>query len=470
MQLTDLTIMEASRLIQCGEVYPTELVRAFLERTDRLNPRLNAFITLTPELALADARRAEQALRRRASAVGRQTSPLCGIPLALKDLYETRALLTTAGTKFLAGYIPAEDAVVLQKLKRRHAALIGKTNMHEIALGVTNVNPYYGPARNPWDSERISGGSSGGSAVALAAGLCAGSLGSDSGGSIRIPASLCGIVGLKPTYGRVSLRGVIPLSWSSDHAGPMGRTVLDTAVLLQAIAGYDSLDPSSITPQPLPDFLSKIDRGVQGWRVALAAGDYFEHSDPQVRRAVYAAAQVFVELGAQVEETLLPGLREAAQANGLIVTSEAAAYHRQRLAERPQDFGQDVLTRLQSGAAYTSTEYALARRTQSLLRRQFDAFFDHWDILLLPTTPVAAPLIVGPDAVEQARLLTRYTAPFNLTGLPAISLPCGFNDQGLPVGLQIVGRSWHEAHLLRAASAYEQATPWHARRPILEAS
>jgi aspartyl-tRNA(Asn)/glutamyl-tRNA(Gln) amidotransferase subunit A len=470
MDLTDLTLEETSRLLQRGEISPVQLAQAFLERAASLNPSLNAFITMTPDVALEQAQRAGKSLGRHAVGAGRQPASLCGIPLTLKDLYETRGVLTTAGSMFFSDYVPTEDAAVVKKIARQGALFLGKTNMHEIALGVTNVNPFYGPARNPWDLARITGGSSGGSAAAVAAGMCLGSLGSDSGGSIRIPASLCGIVGLKPTYGRVSLRGVIPLSWSSDHAGPLARSVQDAALLLQAIAGYDPLDPASSSTQPHPNFLKEIDAGVMGWRIALAAGNYFDRNDPQVSLAIQAAAQVFSELGASVDEIELAGLHTAARANQLIVISDAAAYHQQRLAERPQDFGQDVLMRLQSGAAVTSSEYSLAHRTQTILRRQFDAFFDNWDILLLPTTPVAAPPIVGPDAVEQARLLTRYTAPFNLTGLPAISLPCGFNDQNLPIGLQIVARTWSEAKLLRAAYAYQQATGWHLRRPVIDAS
>ena len=460
MELTRLTLSEAIHLIRHKRLSPLELTQAYLERIERLNPSLNCFITITPELALEQARRAEQALVKS----GAESGSLQGIPMALKDLFDTAGILTTAGSSFFAQRVPDQDAEVVTRIWQAGAILLGKLNMHEIALGVTNVNPHYGPCRNPWDTQRVSGGSSGGSAVALAAGLCLGSLGSDSGGSIRIPASLCGVVGLKPTYGRVSLRGVVPLSWHTDHVGPLALTVMDAAILLSVIAGYDPDDPSSLQV-PVDDYLTHIQDGVRDWRIALASDAYFDEVDVEIKTAIVAATQTFAELGAQVEPAAFPGARRAAQANGLMVTSDAAAFHRERLESQPHCFGADVLQRLRFGAAYTSTEYIQARRSQTILRRQFEQFFEQYDLLLTPTTPVAAPLIEGPDAVEQARLLTRYTAPFNLTGLPALSLPCGFTRQGLPIGLQLVARPWAEATLLRAAQAYEQATAWHTRIP-----
>jgi len=459
MELTGLTITEAAGLLARSEISPVELTQAFLRRIEDLNRALNCFITLTAEVALQSARQAEAEIRG-----GDYRGTLHGIPLTLKDLYETRGVRTTAGSKFFADNVPSTDAVAVERLNIAGAILLGKLNMHEIALGVTNNNPHFGACHNPWNLDCTPGGSSGGSAAALAAGLCLGSLGSDTGGSIRIPASLCGVVGLKPTYGRVSLRGVIPLSWSLDHAGPMARRVKDAAVLLQAIAGYDPLDPASVDVQ-VPDYLAEIDQGVRGWRIALANDAFLTRADPEVLEVVHAAAQVFTRLGAEVTPTGLPNGRDAALNNGLIVTSEAAAFHRQRLAVHPEGFGEDVRQRLQTGAAYTSTEYVLARRTQAELRRLFELFFNEYDVLLTPTTPLPAPLLDGPDAVEQARTLTRFTAPFNLTGLPALSLPCGFTRDGLPIGLQIVARPWAEATLLRAGQAYEMATEWHLRRP-----
>ncbi len=462
MDLTQITIHTASQMIRSGELSPLELAEAHLARIESLDGQLNCFITVTAEQARQDARQAEAALRG-----GKWRGPLHGIPLALKDLYETSGVRTTAGSKFFTDFIPQEDAATVQKLKAAGMVLLGKLNMHEIALGLTNVNPHFGACRNPWDLERVPGGSSGGSAAALAAGLCLGSLGSDTGGSIRVPASLCGIVGLKPTFGRVSARGVIPLSWNLDHPGPMARCVEDAAFLLQAIAGYDKHDPASVDI-PTDDYLAHLPDGVQGWRIGLASDAHFASGEAEIQAAVQAAAQVFAGLRARVEPVEIPNAREMAQANGLMVTADGAAFHRERLQSQPEGFGADVLKRLQQGAAYTSSEYALARHTQTLARRQFELFFEDYDLLLAPATPVAAPPIEGPDALEQARLLTRFTAPFNLTGLPAISIPCGFTRQGLPIGLQLVVRPWAEARLLRAAYAYEQATEWHLRHPALD--
>jgi len=461
MDLADLTLNQASALISHRQISPVELTRLTLKRIDRLDPRINAYITLTADLALQHAARAERLVQDRTSLADHPASALIGIPLALKDLYETRGVATTAGSIFFRGHIPDSNAALVDRLLADGMVLLGKLNMHEIALGVTNVNPHFGACHNPWDLERISGGSSGGSAAALATGTCLASLGSDTGGSIRIPASLCGIVGLKPTCGRLSLRGVIPLSWNLDHAGPMGRCVLDVAILLQRLAGYDPHDPAS-RDVAVDDYLAEITAGVRGWRVVLASDEFFTKvTSPEVTRAVREAALVFQQLGAIVEEREFPGARQAARANGLVTISDAAAYHRTRLQDQPQGFGEDVLRRLRNGAETSLSDYILARRAQSELRRQFERFFQDCDLLLTPTTPITAPLIQGPDAVEQARLLPRFTAPFNLTGLPAMSIPCGFTTRGLPIGLQIVARPWAEAHLLRAGYAYERATQWH---------
>jgi len=302
MELTRQTLAETAQLIRERQLSPVELTRACLDQIYRLNPALNCFITITAELALEQARQAEQALAKPSI----QTGPLHGIPIALKDLFDTAGILTTAGSSFFFQHVPEQDAEVVRRIQQAGAILLGKLNMHEIALGVTNVNPHFGPCRNPWDSERVSGGSSGGSAVALAAGLCLGSLGSDSGGSIRIPASLCSVVGLKPTYGRVSLRGVLPLSWHTDHVGPLARTVQDVAILLSVIAGYDPHDPSSLQV-PVDDYLTNLHIGVRGWRIALASGSYFDDIEPDVKSAIESAAQTFEGLGARVEPVAFPG-------------------------------------------------------------------------------------------------------------------------------------------------------------------
>jgi aspartyl-tRNA(Asn)/glutamyl-tRNA(Gln) amidotransferase subunit A len=341
---------------------------------------------------------------------------------------------------------------------------LGKTNLHEVALGVTGVNPHYGTVKNPWDTSRISGGSSSGSAVAVSLGMCLAAVGTDTGGSIRIPAALCGVVGLKPTYGRVSTRGVVPLSWNLDHVGPLTRTVRDAAYMLSVMAGYDSQDPASINI-PVDDYLVHIEGGISGWRVALAKGVYIEAADSEVLMAVNRAAQVFTKMGAHVQEVDLSWLEQLALANSWMTQADGAAFHRERLKEHPDWFGEDVLQRLESGAALSSSDYAMARRHQVEGRRSFEIFFEDFDILLLPTTPIPAPLIEGTGAIQAARQLTRFTSPFNLTGLPALSVPCGFTNSGLPVGLQIIAKHWGEAKILQAGHAFEQATEWTRSHP-----
>lgn len=381
--------------------------------------------------------------------------------MAVKDLFDTAGVRTTAGSKFFADRVPSEDAFVVARLRQAGATIVGKTNMHEWALGVTNDNPHYGVCRNPWAPDRIAGGSSGGSAAALAAGMCDMALGSDTGGSVRIPAALCGVVGLKPTYGRVSLRGVVPLSWSLDHTGPMARSVRDVATLLGVIAGYDAADPSS-APVATDDYVSELDAGIAGWRVGVIAPECLGDVHPEVTDAVRAAVDALASLGGRVERFDAPELAEAARLNGLMTTADAATFHRERMEQAPGDFGADVFTRLRRGASYRATDYAHARREQTRDRRRLESWFvEHggaFDVVVLPTTPIPAPEIRELDAVATAGVLTRLTAPFNFTGLPALSVPCGVTGDGLPVGVQFVGAPWAERRVLRVGYAYEQAT------------
>jgi aspartyl-tRNA(Asn)/glutamyl-tRNA(Gln) amidotransferase subunit A len=450
MDIASLTISTALEQLRAGTFTGAELTDACFQAIERLNPEINAFITIfRPE-------RSETRLK----------GELSGIPLAVKDLYEAVGAPTTCGTTFFKDYLPANDSAVVEKLKAAGAFIVGKTHTHEIALGVTGVNPHYGTVRNPWDVTRITGGSSSGSAAAVAAGMCLAAIGTDTGGSIRIPASLCGVVGLKPTSGRVSLRGVFPLSWNLDHAGPLTKTVKDAALLLHVIAGYDERDSASANI-PVGDYLSGIEGGVKGWRIAVLTGDYAWGADPEVLEAVHVAAHVFESLGAQVEPVEMNFLREAALANGLMTLADGAAFHRERLAEHPLGFGEDVRLRLQTGAALTAMEYSIARRTQTEMRRRMETFFAEYDLLLTPATPIPAPLIEGNDALELVRRLTRFTAPFNLAGLPALSVPCGFTPAGLPIGLQIVSAAWGEEEVLQAGHAFEQATDWHKRKPVI---
>lgn len=443
------SIEEALRRMNSGEITSRSLIEACSRQIERLNPKLNAFITVLEQPAVAQE-----------GAAGK----LRGIPIAVKDLFETGGIRTTAGTRFFKDYLPESDAVAVRLVKQEGAVVMGKTNTHEIALGVTTVNPHFGTTRNPWDTARVPGGSSGGSAVAVATGMSLAALGTDTGGSIRIPASLCGVVGLKPTYGRVSLRGVFPLSWNLDHAGPLAVTVRDAALMLQVLAGYDADDPFSVD-QAVDDYLVNVEGGVYGWKIALGTGPYVDEADAEVLQAVEAAGRLYEEMGASVDKLDVSFLREAALANSLMTPADGAAYHKDRLAEHPEWFGADVRQRLETGRAFTSTDYALARKTQSETKHRMGRLFRDFDILLLPSTAITAPLIEGNDAVEQARRLTRFTAPFNLTGLPAISVPCGFSSQGLPIGLQLVGGAWREASVLRAARVFERETDWGMRKP-----
>jgi aspartyl-tRNA(Asn)/glutamyl-tRNA(Gln) amidotransferase subunit A len=452
-ELNMLDLADAARRIAAGELSAVELTAACLERIAALDAQVNAFITVTADDAVRQAREADDDVER-----GDARGPLAGVPVALKDLFDTAGVRTTAGSTFFAERVPERDAAVVERLRAAGAVVLGKLNLHEWALGVTNDNPHFGACHNPWALDRISGGSSGGSAAALAAGMCHGALGSDTGGSIRIPAALCGVVGLKPTCGRVSLRGAVPLSWSLDHAGPMARRVRDVALLLNAIAGHDPADPASI-PVAVDDYTVGLDDGIAGWRIGVVASAWLGDVDRDVAAAVRAVVDGLASLGAWVEPLEAPELPEAARLNGLMTTADAAAFHRERLEQAPDAFGADVLARLRRGAAYGATDYADARRTQTRLRRRFESWFvEHGgalDAVVLPTTPIAAPRIAGLDAVATAGVLTRLTAPFNLTGLPALSVPCGLTPEGLPVGLQIVGAPWAERRVLQVGKAVE---------------
>lgn len=458
--LLDGSLEDAVVALRSGAVGALELTDAALARIALREPELNAFITVTREAA-----------RARAEVVDRNggRSALHGAPIALKDLFAVAGVPTTAGSKLLAD-VPTEDSAVAGRLFAAGAVNLGKTNLHEWAFGVTTNNPHFGPTRNPWALDRIPGGSSGGSGAAIAAREIFGSIGSDTGGSIRIPASLCGIVGLKPTYGRVSLRGAIPLAWSLDHAGPMARTVRDVALLLQIVSGHDPGDPVS-ADHPVDEYLADIESGVRGLRIGIVAGRFMarfgsdERPDPVVAAAVQAAAQLFAREGAHVADAALPRSDELRATQLVIIGAEAGAYHRDRIAAHRDGYGTDVAQRIDLGLTRSGTEYALARRTRDELRVAYAMALAEWDAVLLPTTPTTAPLREGEDAVAAAAKLTAFTSPFNLTGVPAISVPCGFDGGGLPIGLQLVSRPWAEARLLRIARAYERATAWGARRP-----
>lgn len=455
-----LTVARCADLLVRGATSSVELTERCLDRAEALNPALNAFLLIDREGALAAARKADE--QRRA---GRVRGPLHGVPIALKDLFDTAGLRTTAGSKHFAERVPSEDAHTVARLREAGAIIIGKLNLHEWALGVTTANPHWGTCHNPWDLDRIPGGSSGGTGAAIAADVVPAGTGSDTGGSIRIPASLCGVTGLKPTYGRCSLRGVVPLSWTLDHVGPLARTAEDCALLLEAMAGYDPLDPHSENV-PLPDVTTGLRDGAQGLRIGVPSNHFFDNCEGDVAKAVEDAARVFERLGATITDVSVPEATTAAAQNGAILISDAAAYHRERLESARDAFGADVLWLLDIGAKTPATAYALALEFRRTFRRWLEReLFTTVDILLHPTTPIAAPPIAEGGAATST--LIQNTSPWNLAGVPVLSLPCGFTSAGLPVGLSLVGTFWSEAGLLRAGYAYQQATDWHLRTPSL---
>jgi aspartyl-tRNA(Asn)/glutamyl-tRNA(Gln) amidotransferase subunit A len=466
-ELCTLTLEELSSLLKSKRVSPVEVTQAYLERIDALDETFNAYITVMREQALADARRCEQEILR-----GDYRGPLHGLPVALKDLYDTAGVRTTAASKIYAHRVPDEDATSVARLRAAGAVLIGKTNLHEFAYGVTTESSYFGPTRNPWDPERVPGGSSGGSGAALAAGLCVAATGSDTGGSIRIPAALCGIVGLKPTYGRISCHGLLPLSWSLDHPGPMTRTVYGAAVMLAAMAGYDPRDPAS-ADVPVPGYTAGLRDGVASLRIGLDPRWALSGIHQEVQAAFQEALAVLEGLGAEIVEVSVPRVEEGMEAALTILMAEATGIHEEFLRTCSDDYQPDVRTRLEKGFPISGTDYGRARRTGEFLRRDFATLFQRVDLFVTPMCGMTAPklgqteVIIDGETVSVRAPLTRYTRVFNLTGLPAISVPCGFSSEGLPIGLQLAGRAWDEATVLRAAHAYETATEWAQRCPSL---
>jgi len=463
------SMAELGRMIGAKEVSPVEVVRAHLDRVSALDGRLKAFITVCGDAALEAARAAEAELM-----AGRSAGPLHGVPYGPKDLYATKGVRTTGGSKILADFVPAEDATVVSRLRAAGLIVLGKLNMHEFAYGPEGLNAHYGDALNPWDAtaHRVAGGSSSGSGVAVSAGLCPGALGSDTGGSIRIPASLCGISGIKPTYGRVSRAGVLPLAWSMDHAGPMARTVRDLALMLGAMAGYDAADPTT-SVLPVPDYAAALTGEVKGLRVGLLRAHFTDAAAPEVRAAVEAAAKQLEQAGAVVDEVSLAEVAHVAAASFAIVATEALAYHAEWMRTRSADYQPDVRDRLKMGALVSGVQYVRAQQVRQLVRREVDAALARRDVLLAPATPIPAPVLgekqtqLGDGLSDVRSALIRFTRPFNFSGHPACSVPCGFSAAGLPLGMQLVGRPFDEATVLRAADAYQRLTDWHARRPVL---
>jgi aspartyl-tRNA(Asn)/glutamyl-tRNA(Gln) amidotransferase subunit A len=460
--LTTLSLHEASELLRSGKVSPVDLTRACLARIEALDPKLNAFITVTAESALAEAGDAERDIQR-----GGWKGPLHGVPIALKDLVDTAGVRTTAASALFRDRVPSEDAEIVRRLKAAGAVLLGKLNMHEFAYGGSTVISAFGPVRNPWKLECSAGGSSAGSAAAVAAGLCYGAIGSDTGGSIREPAAFCGIVGMKPTYGRVSTRGVIPLSWSLDHVGPMTRRVRDAALLLHALAGYDPDDPTSVD-LPTEDLEAALGEKTKP-RLGIPRPHFYEDLHPEVQAAMAAALAVLSGLTASQRDVSVPTGNDVALP---VLRAEAFAYHEAALAQCPEGYQPETLTRIRTGAAVGASAYIAARRGLEGLRRSARALFESVDLLATPTAPAPPPeiadLLADMDGLRAKEMpMLRNTRPFNALGLPTVSVPCGFTRDGLPVGLQITGPAGGEARVLALAHAYEEATGWHERRPVL---
>jgi aspartyl-tRNA(Asn)/glutamyl-tRNA(Gln) amidotransferase subunit A len=454
--MTEFTsISELAERLRRGEISPVEIARDCLLRIEKQNATLNAFITVMTESAMVEARRAEAEILR-----GEWRGPLHGVPVALKDLIDVAGVRTTAASALLKDHVPSHDADVVRRLRQAGAVIIGKNNLHEFAYGGSSLVSHFGDVHNPWDVGRMAGGSSGGTAAAVAAGLAYAAIGTDTAGSIREPAALCGCVGLKPTYGRVSSRGVIPLSRSLDHVGPLAATVEDAAIVLQAIAGHDADDVGSVDV-PVANYLSGLRDGAGKLRVGVPREYFFDDLDPEVASATEYALREISSLGAEIREVRLD-----VPVDRTLQAAEAFAYHSENVAKTPELYQPETLRRIRSGEAVTAAEYIQRRRGLEEARRGIGRAFADVDLLVTPTTPMPAPAIADlradPEALRPAELkLLRNTRPFNVWGLPAISVPCGFTLSGLPIGIQIAGPHWREDLVLRVARAYEQATAWH---------
>ncbi len=466
--LLALNLADVAALIRNKQVSPVEVTSAALERIEQLNPRMNAFYTVTAEIAREQAEEAEREI-----AKGEYRSPLHGVPVALKDLVYTAGVRTTAGSKILEHFVPGYDATVVSKLREAGAVLIGKTALHEFAYGITNDNPHFGPTRNPWDPSRVSGGSSGGSAVALATGMCFGAVGTDTGGSIRIPSSFCGTAGLKPTFGRVSAHGVYPLGPTLDHVGPMARAVVDLGILYQILSGHDEQDVFSVD-RPLGEI--GLSRSLPSVRIGIPEDYLFEAVDPEVEQAVRKVLQVLGSLGAKIATVRLPDMAELTEVSRRTLLAEALAGHEEHFTRHSDKLGADLKLLFEKGGDWTAVDYFRAQMTRRRLRRELEHTFQNVDVLLTPTTPLTAfpigdngdnKVVLGGQQEDARGASTRLLRCFNASGHPALSLCCGFDSAGLPIGVQFVGRLWDEARVLQAGYAYEQATEWHKRRPPL---
>jgi aspartyl-tRNA(Asn)/glutamyl-tRNA(Gln) amidotransferase subunit A len=449
--LHDLALTDLAHKIARREVSSVEVTSAYLERIQRLDDTLRAFITVDAERALAGARTAD--------AAAEPTGPLHGVPIALKDNIATANMRTTGGSRVLRDWVPTEDAPAVRDLKRAGAVILGKTNLHEFAYGGTCTNVEFGVVRNPWNTAHVPGGSSGGSGVAVAAGMCAAALGTDTAGSIRLPASQCGVVGLKPTYGRISIDGVIPLAWSLDHVGPLTRTVADSELVYAVLSGTSPSD--------------NLATGVQGLRLGVPRDFFFENLQPDVGAAVEDALHILRRLGAELVDVVWPDVQLSNSITWTIILAEASAYHRAWFRTQPEAYSEETRHNLLLGEQLRAADYVQAQRARSVLQRQVTDVMAGVDVVVTPSIQITAPRI-GQTTVDVAGkqkeinpVFIRLADPFNVTGQPAISVSCGFDTQGLPIGLQIAGAPFAEETVLRVAAAYESATDWHLRRPLL---
>jgi len=490
LKLCELTIHEAHDLLRKGEVSAVELTQAVIERIVEVDNQVKAYLTITPEWALEQAQEADHRIAAWRKDPSNPLDPLTGIPLAIKDVICVAGVPTTCGSKILEDFTPPYDATVIEHLRQRGAVILGKTNMDEFAMGSSTENSGFFPTRNPWDLSRVPGGSSGGSAAALAADECLGALGSDTGGSVRQPAAFCGVAGLKPTYGRISRYGLVAFASSLDQIGPFGKDVSDCAIMLQAIAHYDPRDSTSVDV-PTPNYAQALIPDIKGMRVGVPREYFVEGMQPGVETAVRAAIERVTDLGAEVDEVSLPHTEYSLPAYYLIAPAEASAnlarydgvkygYSRPEVEDvwdayrqtRQNGFGAEVKRRIMLGtyalsAGYYDAYYLKAQKVRTLIKRDFDEAFRKFDVLVAPTSPTAAFKIGEKvDDPLQMYLSDIFTLSLNLAGICGISIPCGFAD-GLPVGLQIMGDAFAEEAVLRVAYAYEQATEWHKRKPVL---
>ena len=464
--MSDWTIESLGAALRERRISAVEITDECLARIDRLDPTLRAFITVNADGARRAAKERDAEL-----AAGRVRGPLHGVPMAWKDLCAAPGLPTSCGTRTRDYFVSETPCTAVARLVAAGAITLGKTNMTELALGPFGDNAHHGHVQNPWRSGHCSGGSSSGSGAAVSASLALGALGSDTGGSIRLPAACCGIVGLKPTYGRVSRAGAMALSWSNDHLGPMTRTVRDAALMLGVIAGWDSAD-STTSRRRVPDYLAGIDAGVRGLRIGVPANYYFDDVDTEIVAAVRDAARQLGELGARVSEVRVPDPGPLAEATGVISRAESVTIHARLLRERPQEIQPVVRARLEFGLHISAQDYLQVLRSRGPLTREFlRVVFSQVDLLLAPTIPEPAPEIAAvttgkvEDIIKRMGRFSRLTRPFNGLGLPVLSLPCGFSSRGLPLALSIVGRPFDEATVLRSGQAYERAAAWVSRRP-----